>query len=64
MKENLSLLVLGAYAIALFLGGLVCKEIRDYRDRRKQSSLPFKRDRRQNEERRQKNSELVSAARS
>jgi hypothetical protein len=62
MKENLSLMVLGGYAVVLMLVGFVWKEIRDLLDRRKQRNTHSERTRRGSDRRQQKD-ELVSAAR-
>lgn len=62
MKENLSLIVLGGYALVLLVAGFVWKEIRDYRDSRKQRSLPLQRNRRKEDRNRKTDGDLVSAA--
>ncbi len=40
MKENLSLIMLAAYAGLLFLGGFIAKELRDHRDHKAQRGQP------------------------
>lgn len=41
MNEDLSLIVLACYGGLIFLGAYIYKEIRDYKERRRQPYLPL-----------------------